>query len=145
MFCRSPSAIRFFKKEITDSFVLRTQNDTQFSYCKYIWCAAISPHPLVIAKPCNGFAIRSLLMEKQILSCFALRMIMGGRNRRKKLNIRLIYRPKSALKGCFFMPFLFVNSHKKQGNGAGTHVGAGYRLVAYGNTFALKAAFFKKG
>jgi len=42
------------------------------------------------------------------------------------------------------MPFLFVNSHKKQGNGAGTYMGAGYRLVAYGNTFALKAVFFKK-
>ncbi len=30
------AAIRFLLKSITDSFVLRTQNDTPFSYCKYI-------------------------------------------------------------------------------------------------------------
>ena len=32
----SPVAIRFLLKGNTDSFVLRTQNDTPFSYCKYI-------------------------------------------------------------------------------------------------------------
>ena len=126
----------FFKGE-ADSFVLRTQNDTQFSYCEYIWCAAISPHPLVIAKPCNGcgnpfsfkrgitdsFALITLAVPKSCYSLGArttfdrgarrcslypapqalatsLRMTRGRRrNYRKKLNIRFIYRPKSALKG----------------------------------------------
>ena len=36
------AAIRFlFLKGITDSFVLRTQNDKSFSYCEYLWRAVI--------------------------------------------------------------------------------------------------------
>ena len=45
----SPVAIRFLLKGITDSFALRTQNDTPFSYCEYLRRAVI----LLFACHCN--------------------------------------------------------------------------------------------
>ena len=65
-------AIRFlFLKDITDSFVLRTQNDKSFSCHEYRVVCAVSCRS-VIASAVRCAAIRSLLKGRRILSCLPL-------------------------------------------------------------------------